>query len=827
MNETEARILIDGKLREAGWRLSDDANPNVRAGQRIADGGKNLEADYVLNNKDGFPLAVLEAKKGDSDPLVGKEQAREYAAKLNAPFVLLSNGNLHYFWEIAKSEPHTMETLPSPSDLEYRRALAPLPFTAETIARDYIAQAQGKNCPEHKRRNLYDYQMDAVRAVQKAAAKGRRGFLLEMATGTGKTLVSAALLKLFFATKNARRVLFVVDRLELQAQAKANLEDYFGGSWRVAVLRENRDDWNKAHVVISTAQFLIAEDRYKKKFSPLSFDLVVVDEAHRAIVGRGARKMFDFFCASKLGLTATPKDYLRGMERTPAASTLGALAGKEYEARRLRDTYEAFGCESGEPTYRYDLQTGAEAGFLVIPQTVDIRTSITADMLSQRGVAYSVPEDELKGDDEEKRMHRYFGKDYETKYFADATNRAMCEALLKHGLRDPLSNDLGKTIAYCVSQRHAAKIAAILNQMAANKEPDRYHSDFAKQVTSEVVGAQDMARCFAGRTLGGKTRVQGLDDYDSDKTRVCATVGMLTTGYDCPDILNICFMRPVFSPSEYIQMRGRGTRLHIFRWYGGGGQKPVEREKTTFKLFDFFAVCEHMNENHRYDQKLALDGGDSNSNGGGSSGRGDLPPPEERAGAAVYTGGDSVISVTDILSPNRADNQIQAAAEDALRNDAELKNAAQQNRWEEAEAICNSRHAKSMKILRSLVGDRYERHLERKVTDAELLSLVFAKEIPDNLKTRNELLEEEWKNFLALKNLSEEGKSVVAAAAQMFKACLDDEEIFNIVADGEFAKLADTPALSIDIIKQIPSADMQKILRHLQTAPAKKILAAE
>ena len=336
---------------------------------------------------------MLEAKKGDSDPLVGKEQAREYAAKLNAPFVLLSNGNLHYFWEIAKSEPHTMETLPSPSDLEYRRALAPLPFTNETISADYVAQAQGKNCTKDKRKELRDYQMDAVRAVQKAAAKGRRGFLLEMATGTGKILVSAALLKLFFATKNARRVLFVVDRLELQAQAKANLEDYFGGSWRVAVLRENRDDWNKAHVVISTAQFLIAEDRYKKKFSPLSFDLVVVDEAHRAIVGRGARKMFDFFCASKLGLTATPKDYLRGMERTPAASTLGALAGKEYEARRLLDTYKTFGCENNEPTYRYNLEAGAKGGLFGAAANVwTFAPSITADMLSERGVAYSVPD---------------------------------------------------------------------------------------------------------------------------------------------------------------------------------------------------------------------------------------------------------------------------------------------------------------------------------------------------------------------------------------------------------------------------------------------------
>ena len=191
----------------------------------------------------------------------------------------------------------------------------------------------------------------------------------------------------------------------------------------------------------------------------------------------------------------------------------------------------------------------------------------------------------------------------------------------------------------------------------------------------------------------------------------------------------------------------------------------------------------------------------------------------------MYKGGDAIDSVSEIFT-TRADNQARAAAEDALRDDAELKNAAMQNLWEEAEAMCNSRHAKDMQTLRTIIGGGYERDLERKLTDAELLRLVFAKETADDLKTRNELLEEEWKNFLALKNLSEEGKSVVAAAAQMFKACLDDEEIFNIVADGKFAKLADTPALSMDIVKLIPSADMQKILRHLQTAPAKKILAS-
>ena len=139
-------------------------------------------------------------------------------------------------------------------------------------------------------------------------------------------------------------------------------------------------------------------------------------------------------------------------------------------------------------------------------------------------------------------------------------------------------------------------------------------------------------------------------------------------------------------------------------------------------------------------------------------------------------------------------------------------------KWERQETLA---------AFRTIIGGGYERRdLERKLTDAELLRLVFAKETADDLKTRNELLEEEWKNFLALKNLSEEGKSVVAAAAQMFKACLDDEEICDIVSEGEFAMLAGTPALSMEIVKQIPSADRQKILDHLQTAPAKKILAA-
>ena len=68
-------------------------------------------------------------------------------------------------------------------------------------------------------RFLRYYQINAVKDLQKAVLAGKDRFLFEMATGTGKTLTSAAVIRLFLRTENARRVLFLVDRLELEDQA--------------------------------------------------------------------------------------------------------------------------------------------------------------------------------------------------------------------------------------------------------------------------------------------------------------------------------------------------------------------------------------------------------------------------------------------------------------------------------------------------------------------------------------------------------------------------------------------------------------------------------
>ncbi|MFA7496663.1 MAG: hypothetical protein WCY67_10155 [Acidithiobacillus sp.] len=84
---------------------------------------------------------------------------------------------------------------------------------------------------------------------------------------------------------------------------------------------------------------------------------------------------------------------------------------------------------------------------------------------------------------------------------------------------------------------------------------------------------------------------------------------MMTTGYDCTDILNIGLFRPIFSPTDFIQIKGRGTRKHDFRaalfddTIKEGVQQPI---KTAFKLFDFFANCEYFEADFNYDEVLKL-----------------------------------------------------------------------------------------------------------------------------------------------------------------------------------------------------------------------------
>lgn len=479
--EAQARIKINKLLEEAGWRLTDSekgkANVllenNVKITEQAIDElGNDFEkvvngfTDFLLLDEKSFPLAVLEAKSESKGPLDGKEQARRYAQSLNIRFIILSNGNLHYFWDLDHGNPTVIINFPTLEAFKHSESFIPSfkALAEEKVEKDYIAQTQDpdyKKDPawiDESKRSQYilekglkflrPYQLGAIHALQNAAKENKDRYLFEMATGTGKTLISAAVIKLFLKTGNAKRILFLVDRLELEDQAWKSFVKILKNDFRCVIYKENRDDWRKAEIVVSTIQSLSFNNKYKSLFSPTDFDLVVSDESHRSI-GGNSRAVFEYFVGYKLGLTATPKDYLKRID----VKKLSQTDPRAWEKRQLLDTYKTFGCESGEPTFRYSLLDGVKDNFLVNPIVVDARSEITTELLSEKGYAVSVVNDE--GVNEEQT---FFHKDFEKKFFSDKTNQIFCKTFLENALKDPLSGEVGKSIIFCVSQKHASKL---------------------------------------------------------------------------------------------------------------------------------------------------------------------------------------------------------------------------------------------------------------------------------------------------------------------------------------------------------------------------------
>ena len=248
-NEAPIRHLIDKALRDSGWKtLSESENPNVVPEFPTETG----PADYLLKDSKGFPLAVIEAKKEMKSPLDGKEQGRRYAKALNCRFVFLSNGYKHYQWDTQQGNPFAIKTFPSQKQLEmHLDSFNPTRDEEEEIENDYLALTQFKDYkdnPDYKNeekrsefikknklRFLRDYQLEAVLAVKKKLQAGNNRFLLEMATGTGKTNTATAIVKMFLRLYNVKRVLFLVDRLELETQGQKEISDILSNDYQTVI----------------------------------------------------------------------------------------------------------------------------------------------------------------------------------------------------------------------------------------------------------------------------------------------------------------------------------------------------------------------------------------------------------------------------------------------------------------------------------------------------------------------------------------------------------------------------------------------------------------
>ena len=803
--EAKARIKINKLLEEAGWRFFDNeagkANilleNNVKlTKKKLNEFGEDFEKtgngfiDFLLLDAQGFPFIVLEAKAEDKNPLFGKEQARRYAVSQNCRFIILSNGNIHYFWDLERGNPHIISRFPNPEMVQGYSDFKPdrNSLVNETVNADYIALTQKPDyitdpsyINEESRKNyielnrlrfLREYQIRAVRSIQNAVKDGKDRFLFEMATGTGKTLVAAAVIKLFLRTGNARRVLFLVDRLELEDQAYKAFTDNLRNDYQTVIYKENRDDWRKAEIVVSTIQTFLAKNRYKRLFAPDDFDFVISDEAHRSI-GGNSRAVFEYFIGYKLGLTATPKDYLKHID----TAELGENDPRELERRLLLDSYKTFGCENGEPTFRYSLVDGVKDGFLVNPVVVDARTEITTQLLSDQG--YSVI---TQNDEGEEVEETFIQKDFEKKFFSENTNRAFCRAFLDNAYRDPISGEIGKTIVFCVSQNHAAKITQILNEMAHQIFPDKYSSDFAIQVTSQIADAQQFTINFTNNRLSGTGNFN--PSYKTSKTRACVTVGMMTTGYDCPDILNLCLMRPIFSPTDFIQIKGRGTRKHNFAMEIIDPQLKIqtgEKQKENFKMFDFFANCEYFEEKFNYDEVLKL------PKPGSGDGPESPPPPltyESTRPDAILTVAETAVGPDGM----KIDRMYFEKFEKTIIGLPVLKEQAEAGKWDELMEYLEKHVLDKPEEYFTLEKLRSSIQIDRRVSMREIIEKIFGM-IP-YFKTKNELLDEEFDKFDSRYLPKEE---YFTYAKTVFKAYILDAEFRAIIDNKNFKLLSVSP----------------------------------
>ena len=510
--EADARIVIDDLLRQAGWDPADKSqvltersvqSSSLFVAEPLAVYGKEAvqqtsdrneiptgRADYILMDRRGRPLAIIEAKRNAIQPYTAKQQALPYAKAIDAPFIFLTNGEIIYFWDYQNDDARIVNSFYSRRDLERlvemratRKALATI-----EIPEYYIRQGET--------RQVRPYQREAMKALDHAVELGKRRFLIELPTGTGKTDLICLYLKRLIQAGRAERVLFLVDREQLAKQAIEAIQDVlsqYSSYWlRPGMGRQEQQ------ITVCLLQTMVG--RYSE-FTSGYFDVVIADECHRSIYGAWQTAL-THFDALHIGLTATPSAYIE------------------------RNTFQFYQCRDGQPDFAFPIQEAFKEGFLV---PYKFATGITV----------------ILAEGAEVEEETYDPSEFERKWTNEDTNRKMMEEfdrLAWENFRELAPGQKigpGKTIVFAITKHHAARLAHYLNEL----HPE-HKGRYAEVITSDVANADDLIRKFK------------REDYP----QVAVSVGMLDTGFDCREVLHLVMCRRVRSPILYQQMRGRGTR---------------------------------------------------------------------------------------------------------------------------------------------------------------------------------------------------------------------------------------------------------------------------
>jgi type I restriction enzyme R subunit len=335
--------------------------------------------------------------------------------------------------------------------------------------------------------------------------------------------------------------------------------------------------------------------------------------------------------------------------------------------------------------------------------------------------------------------------------------------------------------------------------MADRMFPAKYQSDFAVQVTSQIPDAQQFTINFANNNLLGSGNF--IAAYKTSKARVCVTVGMMTTGYDCTDILNLGLFRPIFSPTDFIQIKGRGTRTHNFleqvfdEHLKAGVQKPT---KTAFKLFDFFANCEYFETEFNYDEVLKL----PKPQGKASEPGGD-PGPVIVGGTYEHLGADILASmrVEQISAEGmKIDRMFFERFEDTVRDNETIAQAVEAGQWDRVIDYVNREVFDKPEEFYTLDKLRRAAAVDRRLTLREILEKIFG--LIPRFKSRDELLEEEFAKFVA--DAKPEEAIAIPAIKTFFKAYVASDQIRHIIDTKDYTVLATHPMFSTRDFKAVP-----------------------